>query len=180
MPSPLHPALVHFPIVLILLGTLVALPAAFTPRWHLRWIAAVLLALGAIGAVAASVTGEDDGEAVERQPGVESVLEIHEEWAERTQGFGLAAAGCALAAALVTLRWPRVAQGVGIAGAAVALFAAFCVFQAGHYGGQLVYRHGAGVNLAPSNANAVNDVSSSTDASVDRTRDDHAADDDHR
>lgn len=177
MPSPLHPALVHFPIVLILLGALVALPAAFTPRWHLRWIAAALLALGAFGTVAASATGEEDGEAVERQPGVEAVLEQHEEWAERTQGFSIAAGLCALAAAAATLRWPRVAQGVGIASAVVALFAAFCVFETGHYGGQLVYRHGAGVNLAPASNTA-----EAAALSADRSRGDHGAedDDDHR
>lgn len=176
MPSPLHPALVHFPIVLILLGTLVALPAAFTPRWHLRWIAAALLALGALGAVAASATGEEDGEAVERQPNVEAVLDQHEEWAERTQGFGIAAGFCALAAAAATLRWPRAAQGIGIASAVVALFAAFCVFQTGHYGGQLVYRHGAGVNLAPAGTTAAG-----TAMAADRIGGDHeAGDDDHR
>jgi hypothetical protein len=30
-----------------------------------------------------------------------------------------------------------------------ALLVTWCVVETGHYGGQLVYRHGAGVNLAP-------------------------------
>lgn len=179
MPSPLHPALVHFPIVLILLGTLVALPAAFTPRWHLRWIAAALLALGALGALAASATGEEDGEAVEHQAGVDALLDQHEDWAERTQGFSVTAGVLALAAAAATLRWPRVSRGAGIATAVIALGASFCVFQTGHYGGQLVYRHGAGVNLAP--ASAINATGPSAAFPTERARGDHGDDDDdHR
>lgn len=149
MPSPLHPALVHFPIVLILLGTVIALVAAFTPRWHLRWIAAATLLLGALGTVAATQTGEEDGEAVEHRPGVETALDLHEEWAERTLGFAIATGAFALAAAAITTRWPRVAQGASLLTLLLALGASYCVFQTGHYGGQLVYRHGAGVNLAP-------------------------------
>lgn len=153
MPSPLHPALVHFPIVLILLGTFVALPAVFTPRWHLRWIAAILLALGAAGTGAALATGEEDGEAVEHVAGVDAVLDLHEQWADRTLAFSIVAGVCALAAAGATLHWPRLARGAGLASLVVAVAATFSVVQTGHYGGQLVYRHGAGVNLAPATAN---------------------------
>ncbi len=176
MPSPLHPAVVHFPIVLILLGTLVALPAAVTPRWHLRWIAAALLAIGALGALIASTTGEQDGEAIEHQPQVSALLDQHEDWAERTQGFSLGAGVLAVVAAAATLRWPRAARGLGLAGAAVAVIASFCVFRTGHYGGQLVYRHGAGVNLAPVNATSPGDRSA-TLAPTRAHRDDDDGDD---
>ncbi len=178
MPSPLHPALVHFPIVLILLGTLVALPAAVTPRWHLRWIAAALLAIGALGALIASATGEQDGEAIEHQPQVSALLDQHEEWAERTQGFSIGAGFLAAVAAAATLRWPRAARGLGLAGAAIAVIASICVFQTGHYGGQLVYRHGAGVNLAPAvSANATGQPAAPSTKNARRS---HGDDDDHR
>jgi hypothetical protein len=36
IPSPLHPAIVHFPIVLILLGAVGV--AVFIRRWHLPWL----------------------------------------------------------------------------------------------------------------------------------------------
>lgn len=180
MPSPLHPALVHFPIVLILLGTLVALPAVVTPRWNLRWIAAVLLALGAIGTAAALATGEEDGEAVEQVAGVEAVLDQHENWAQRTQGFSIAAGLCALAAAAATLRWPTLARGIGAASAIVALVATFCVVQTGHYGGQLVYRHGAGVNLAPPSNTTESGTPSAPQTDRARGNNGAEADDDHR
>ena len=62
IPNPLHPAVVHFPIVLILFGAAVACAAVVVSRWHLPAIAAVLLGLGAIGAIVATVTGEQEYE----------------------------------------------------------------------------------------------------------------------
>lgn len=146
LPSPLHPAVVHFPIVLILLGTAVAVVAAFVRRWHLPSIAASLLILGAAGAALAMQTGEKEGELAGEAPGVESVLDLHEDWAERTQVVSLLVAVLALGAALAS-RWKAAGRTLSALTAAGALSAAWCVAQTGHYGGQLVFRHGAGVNL---------------------------------
>jgi uncharacterized membrane protein len=147
LPSPLHPALVHFPIVLILLGSVVAVAAAFIRRWHLPVIAAALFVLGALGTVIAVQTGEREGELVGETPAIEQILDQHEKWAERTQLAAIIVALLAVAAA-VTSRWPRAARTLGGVAAAGALAATWCVAETGHYGGQLVYRHGAGVNLA--------------------------------
>lgn len=50
MPDPLHPAVDHFPIVLILLGAVAAIVAAIWRGGHLPRFGAVLLGLGALGA----------------------------------------------------------------------------------------------------------------------------------
>jgi uncharacterized membrane protein len=57
LPSPLHPALVHFPIALILFGAVVAVAAVFIGRRVLPPLSAGLLAAAALGAVAAAWTG---------------------------------------------------------------------------------------------------------------------------
>lgn len=144
LPRPLHPALVHFPIVLVLLGAAVAVAAAIVPRWRLPLIAAVLLGLGAVGSVIAVQTGERDGELVNETPALERVLEQHEEWAERTQSAAIIASILAVGA-VVTFRWPAVARGLNVVTAVSAMAATWCVVETGHYGGQLVYQHGAGV-----------------------------------
>lgn len=172
LPSPLHPAVVHFPIVLILLGTLVAVAAAFTSRWHVRWIAAILLTLGTLGTVVATRSGEEDGEAVERVAAISPLLEAHETWAERTQWISAATAALAIAAAL-SARWLLAHRALGAACALGALLASYCVYETGHRGGQLVYRHGAGINLAPASA-----TGSAPTASAPRAKAKHRDDDD--
>jgi uncharacterized membrane protein len=144
-PDPLHPALVHFPIVLLLLGAPVAVAAVFRrPRW-LAVLAAGLLASGALGAELAGQTGEDAAERVAETPALETVLEQHEEWAERTEVVAMVAAVLAIVAVALG-RWPRFARGVSILTALAALAAAWCVAETGHFGGVLVYKHGAGVS----------------------------------
>ncbi len=148
IPDPLHPAIVHFPIVLILFGTMAAVAAVFFRRWHLPWLAAGLLAAGALGAFAATWTGGNDEEIVgEISPAAEQILDEHEEWGERTRNIAIAAALLAIASASIA-RFPTAARGLGIASALAALIASYAVAETGHYGGQLVYKHGGGVNTA--------------------------------
>jgi uncharacterized membrane protein len=173
LPNPLHPALVHFPIVLILLGTLVALVAIFVRRWHLAWIAAGLLAFGAIGAVAAVWTGNSEKEVVgEMNASADQALDQHEEWGERTRNAAIVAALLAIGAAVVVRRLPNAARTASVIAACAALGASFCVAVTGHYGGQLVYKHGAGINTAAGPL-ADNPASPS-----DRAANQHKADDD--
>lgn len=155
-PSPLHPAVVHFPIVLLLLGLVLAVGAVFMRRWGLPWLAAVVLVVGAAGSIVATVTGGEDEEMVnESSPATEQVLEAHEEWGETTRNAAVFAAVLAVVAAL-TANMRVVGRSLAILTAVVSLFAAYSVAQAGHYGGELVYRHGAGVSMtggvAPGNA----------------------------
>lgn len=148
LPDPLHPALVHFPIVLLLLGAPIAVLAVFVRKCHLPALAAIVLALGASGAVVATFTGGQAAELAGELPGsTEKVLDEHEEWGERARNFGAAAAVLAvLSAAFV--RKPAAARIAGAVAALAACAAALSVAQAGHYGGQVVYKHGVGVNPA--------------------------------
>jgi uncharacterized membrane protein len=156
-PEPLHPAVVHFPIALLLLGAAVAVLAIFVRRWHFPLFAAVLLSLGAIGAVAATVTGEEEEEKVEHAiPSAEPLLEEHAEWGERARNAGIVAALLAVLAAIAANK-PVGGRVLSVLTACAALVAGYCVAQAGHFGGELVYRHGAGVALdrGPSSGESV-------------------------
>jgi uncharacterized membrane protein len=152
LPSPLHPAIVHFPIVLILIGTAAAVAAVFLRRWHLPWFAAGLLAAGAAGAFAATWTGGAAAELVgELSPVAEKLLDEHEDWGELTRDFALVAAVLTIIAASIA-RFPRAARTVAVVGALMALVASACVMVTGHYGGQMVYKHGVGINITAGQA----------------------------
>src|SRR6516162_317511 len=164
MPNPLHPAVVHFPIVLLLLGAVVAVASVFVDRWQLAWAAAGLLALGALGCFFALKTGDVAHESVGKlTPTAEALVDAHEEWAQRTAIVGAPAGALAIVA--VALRavpilsekkkglteksflnasptwaaWRTVALGARVLTAVVALAACFFVYQTARRGGELVY-----------------------------------------
>ncbi len=174
LPQPLHPAMVHFPIALILLGALCAVTAAFVRRWNLPLFAAVLLSFGALGAIAAGQTGEREEDAAEHAAGGKALLKQHETWADRTCSLALVSAGLAIAA-VAAARWSRTARGLGAVAAIVALGAGWCVIQTGHAGGQLVYGHGAGVALTSQSSAESGEAAARADRN--RRRPDHR---DHR
>jgi uncharacterized membrane protein len=147
MPDPLHPALVHFPVVLVTLGSAAAVVAVFWRKGYLPAFAAVLLGLGALGAWAALASGRSDGGLLENvSPPMESLLEAHESWAERTLTAAVVAAVAAVASALL-VRFPRAARGAAVAAALAASVASYTVYETGHRGGALVFQHGAGVTV---------------------------------
>ena len=143
IPDPLHPAIVHFPIVLTVLAPLLA-AAAF---WAIdsgrvsgrSWLGVVMLQVLLVGtAWVAMETGEREEDRVE---GVvaERHIEEHEEAGERF--LVLAALVLPLAAAgMLAGRVGAINRALTIVLLLAALGAAGA---AGHSGGELVYRHGA-------------------------------------
>lgn len=140
---PLHPVVVHFPIVLAVLlpisaaWALWAIRKGTTPRraWSVPAAMAVALAVSALVAVK---TGEAQDERVERVV-AEQPLESHEEAAET---FLALSSGLALLVAigLARGRVGGLARGLGTAGAVGLVGLAAYV---GHSGGKLVYQYGA-------------------------------------
>lgn len=146
LPDPLHPALVHFPIVLILLGAVLAVAACVWWRaWLVRSVAAVMI-VAALGTLAAAWSGEEEEDAAEHGgAAVEQLFEEHEEWGERSRNAAIVAAAMSAGAAALFRRLPKTARGVAILAAITTLSASWCVVEAGHQGGLLVYQHGVGV-----------------------------------
>ncbi len=144
MPSPLHPAVVHFPVALLILGAFASVLAVFFRRWSLPVVAAVLLGLGALGSFAAMVTGEQDEERAETVA-PEALLEQHEDAASQARLAAIVATFFACVSVALARR-PIIARAVGAAAAVVAISAAFLVARTGHLGGRLVYDYGAGIH----------------------------------
>ncbi|HEU5219408.1 MAG TPA: DUF2231 domain-containing protein [Gemmatimonadales bacterium] len=153
LPNPLHPAIVHFPVVLMLLLPLVALGALYAIRrgaatiraWAFPVVVAAALSLSAWAAVE---TGEGEEERVEAVV-PESVLDQHAESAQRFLLLSLGVLGL-MGAGFLRGRGGSVARGVAAAAAVMLTVAGYKV---GHTGGSLVYTHGAasayGTNPAP-------------------------------
>lgn len=146
----LHPAVVHFPVALLPVGWLLVLLGAFRGRAAagLRVAAALVLTIGAAGAVLAVATGEA---AADRQraltPGAAAVLEQHEELGEATRNVFVALAALYVAGLAVS-RLSRTAPPRGVAAGLHAVYlvvflAAIAVLlQTAALGGELVHRWG--------------------------------------
>lgn len=156
MPDPLHPAVVHFPLALAVVGPLLA-AAILAVAWRRpafpRAVWSIVLGLHALAVVTgllAMRTGEDDEDRIEAIV-AEAAIEQHEEAAE-TFVWGMAAlAGLAL---LPLVLRPRAARLAALATVAAGVAVAGLAYRTGSAGGELVYRHGAAAAFANAGAAA--------------------------
>ena len=140
---PLHPLVVHFPIVLSVLLPISALAALWairkgtTPRgaWALPLAVAAALT---VSAYVAAETGEREEDRVERVV-AERAIHGHEEAAERF----LVLSGVLVLVAGVGLLPRTLGEAARLVTAVGALGLLAAGVQVGHSGGELVYRHGA-------------------------------------
>jgi uncharacterized membrane protein len=141
--APFHPALVHAPIALIIVGAVFELMGRALDRDWLRKAAFAMLVVGVMGAGAAVLSGREAEESVEHQGVSEHAIEEHEEIAQLSLWLGLAAVLTrAVAGRLGAVR-------AAVAGLALLLHlaSAVTVGVAGYRGGKLVFEHGAGVKM---------------------------------
>lgn len=141
----MHPQVVHFTIVLVIIGvafrliSLIGKPAFASPA------ATTLLVLAALSAVVSVQTGTAAHGPVERVPGSRPAVEAHEESGEFARTV-LLVLGVVELAALAMRRSPKVKLVHGVA-AVVGLAAVFAVYEAGEHGGELVYSYAGGVGI---------------------------------
>lgn len=169
LPDPLHPAIVHFPVVLAILVPLAALAALVVAsrRGPVRaaWMTVVALAVLLAGSTwLALETGEQEEETVESVLASEAPLSRHEDRADQFMAVAVAVLGLALLG---------LAPGrAGTAGRALATVASLVLVPAGirvgHSGGELVYRHGAAQAYSTGSA-----VARAADNQGDRETEDH-------
>jgi uncharacterized membrane protein len=148
IPDPLHPAIVHLPMALVVLlplftvGALLAIWRGAKPRGSWSVVLAMQLILSFSSWLAVE-TGEEDEDRYEHGP-AEQMLESHEELAE---GFTVYA-WLALPLAALGLAAGRFGQIARIAYLGVAIGLLVVGSMLGHRGGKIVYPDGA---QAPAN-----------------------------
>ncbi len=142
----LHPAVVHFPIALGVVGALFALLYLFVRKEWLRWFAPILLTIALLGAVAAYFSGQSGEDRAEALKVPEAAIHEHEEGS-------LYAMGAVALAALLSWATHSKRRGEWIA-AILAVIAAAAILRTAHLGGVLVFVHGAG-RVSPAAAGKV-------------------------
>jgi uncharacterized membrane protein len=169
MPYPLHPAVVHFPIVLAMFLPLVAVIVLGPMRGHRSkpraWgVVVALCAFLAVSAWVAVWTGSRQADRVEQVVG-EQHVDAHEEAAEYF------AVGSLVVLALSVLG--LVAGGWGMVGRSLTLLLSLVlmgiVIRVGDLGGKLVYQHGAAQVYVESSGQGGKTMQPGT---ADRTEDD--------
>ena len=138
---PLHPIVVHTPIVLIIVSVVFELIGRATDGAWWRKAAFAMLIVGVLGADVAVITGDEAGEAAEKHGVPEQAVDAHEEIAKWTLWIGIAAVLTRAAAG----RAGAARGAVATLGLLLHLTAAVTVGIAAYRGGMLVYEHGAAV-----------------------------------
>jgi uncharacterized membrane protein len=145
LPNPLHPAIVHLPIVLTFLGTLFALISIITRRLWLPLYTAIVLVLAALGAQFAVATGDAQDPLFDAlSPEQKQLVEEHSNWGENGRTALIVAAVLSLIA-LGLLRFGSGRRVAAVLTTLAALVACFFVLRAAQLGGHLVYQHAIGV-----------------------------------
>ncbi len=147
MPN-MHPMVVHFPIALILTAFIVDLVALSFRRFlSLPKVSTILYFLGALGTVAAVVSGESAVETVSISGQANSILSDHENVAEITMWFFLI-----YAAMRVFLWWLSFRLILWVPLSIVGGVGLLPLVQTSSLGGRLVFEQGVGITMVDSMA----------------------------
>jgi len=140
LPDPVHPAIVHFPIALSLAAVLLDLVSRHRRARGLEAGGAVLMALAALGSVAAVVTGNAAHDEAVVPAAAAALVARHETVGELAMWLLLAVAAVRIALALKgwflgSVAWIYLAAALAVAGT---------VGYNGYLGGKMVFDHGLG------------------------------------
>lgn len=158
----LHPLIIHFPIVLLLIAPIfIVVGAALSPgKGRPYLLAAMILLLVGTGSIFVAVeTGEAAGRLAERIPGMLQVLENHQSLAERTQlVFSVLSV---IFVALIALPWLQKSADTRLTTTILPLAflvlysaGALLLVQTAHNGGRLVHEFGVRAMVAPTQVDA--------------------------
>jgi uncharacterized membrane protein len=139
----LHPMVVHFPIALLIVGLIADIIGVAAKKEFFTRAAFYLLVTGTIGVAAAYFSGESAGEGVIEAGSLKAALENHEDAAQVTL-LAMGVVALIRIGLVYTKRLTGIMQWVSVLLFAVGVLT---MVRTAHYGGQLVYKHAAGVQL---------------------------------
>jgi len=142
----IHPMLVHFPIALLIAGLFSDILGLFVKKEFFTRAGFYLLILGTLGAIAAVITGLMAGDGIESGP-LKDAVEMHEDAGLLT--LWLAVITSAFRIILVMLK--KYQGGLKMLALVLFLATVLSVARTGFYGGELVYKHAAGVEFSLGN-----------------------------
>ncbi len=142
-PIHFHPMIVHFPIALVLIGLLSDLLGALSHRDFFIKTGFYMLLLGTAGVVAAYLSGNLAGEGVTEGGPLQQALETHEDAATLSL-WVMVATALTRVVLVATNRFKGALRWLPLS---LFILGALSVARTGYYGGQLVYKHAAGVQL---------------------------------
>ena len=145
-----HPQIVHFVVVLGMIGVGLRILSLFTSVAWIRPVALLSLLAAAGASVAAATSGDQAHGPAERVPGAREAVEEHEELGERTRNLFLSVAGLELLA-LALGKNDRARRALHVVSGVTGLVAAFYLYEAAEHGGELVYSYAGGVGTRSGN-----------------------------
>jgi uncharacterized membrane protein len=148
-----HPQIVHFVVVLLIVGVLMRL-VSLTGRLRFSDHAALAaLIFGTIAAVLGVRSGTDAHGPVERIPGTRDLVVHHEELAEKTRNifFGVVALEIVAIGLGQNANTKRYVRWTHAASAVVGLYGATVLYETAEHGGELVYSYAGGPGLRTNN-----------------------------
>ena len=139
----LHPMIVHFPIALLIVGFLFDLLSLILKKEFFGRAGFYLLILGTVGVIAAYLSGNYAGDGITETGTLKQALETHEDAA-------LLSLWLMVGTALVRIALVSLKKYKGVfrwAAFVLFLLGVLSIARTGYYGGELVFKHAAGVQL---------------------------------
>lgn len=138
----LHPLIVHFPIVLIILAFVTQIVSFFVFKYELSWVAMVMIVLGFIGAVlAATEFHGGDPDLSQLSEIARATFEKHDHFATLTEWFS----GIAALAKVISHFWLKRNWWSSLITVLLMLGAVICIHTTGDMGARLVHIDAIGV-----------------------------------
>ena len=146
-PDPLHPAIVHFPIVFLILGVFFVFLSLFVHRKEFIILYSLFFALGALGVYVSLKTGGIAATPfLNAFPQITPDLEVHAQWGRRTFRVANVTAGLGIFS-LFVFHKKIIFRIFQIITALAALVLVYCLYQTSTLGGHMVYHEALGLEV---------------------------------